>query len=144
MYIKERWSNLSIIFLLRKLTKILSQSGQQWTSIIQQAVLKINSTKKRAIGTTPFKIMFGRESQHIQLLEEVQFFYDGNSDIGEDYREDMDDTTLKNLQCHLGKEEREETWSAARESIIREQLKQKQIFDRKVHERSYVNSLLNI
>ena len=69
---------------LRKLTKIISQSGQQWTSIIQHAVLKIKSTKKRAIGTTPFKLMFGRESQHIQLLEEAQFSYDENSDMDVD------------------------------------------------------------
>ena len=84
--------------------------------------------------------MFGRESQHIQLLEEVQFSYDDNSEMDEDNQEDMDDPTSESFQCHLG---REETWSAARESITREQLKQKQIFDRKVHERRYVTSLLN-
>ena len=62
--------------------------------------------------------MFGKESQHIQLLEEAQFSYDENSDMDVDNQEDMDDPTSESSQCHLGKEGREETWNVARESNI--------------------------
>ena len=100
----------------------------------------MNSTHKRAIGTTPFNIMFGRQSRYIDLLEYVQVTDNENYNNEED-NPDADEQATFNVQNEMDNQmldfntEREDSWNEARESIIREQLKQKRIFDEKVHEK---------
>ena len=52
----------------RVLTKMTIQSGKEWLELLPAAVFKMNCTYKRSIRTTPYKIMFGRESAYINLL----------------------------------------------------------------------------
>ena len=61
-----------IIYFDRTLIKITAESKQSWTKMLQPTVLKMNSTHKRAIGATPFRIMFGRETRCTNLLELLQ------------------------------------------------------------------------
>ena len=44
------------------------QTGDHWSKLLKAAAITINSTFKRAHGQTPFKVMWGRESRHQDLL----------------------------------------------------------------------------
>ena len=49
------------------------QSGKIWFELLPAAVFKMNSNYKRSIRATPYRIMFGRESPYINLLQLIQF-----------------------------------------------------------------------
>ena len=104
---------------LGKLSKISSQCGKNWSPIIQPTVLKMNSTHKRAIGTRPFNIMFGRQSRYIDLLEYVQVTDNENYNNEEDIP-DADEQATFNVQNEMDNQmldfntEREDSWNEAR------------------------------
>ena len=86
-----------------------------------------------AIGATPFRIMFGRESRCTNLLELLQIqpqenIHDDSMDCPDEHeRNDFDEKRL-------------ERWESARNCIFREQVKQKQTFDDKVILKRYIYS----
>ena len=47
------------------------QSGTFWSELLKSAVLCINSTVKRSNGNTPFRVMWGRDSRHEDLVPVV-------------------------------------------------------------------------
>ncbi|KAI6658301.1 hypothetical protein LOD99_15570 [Oopsacas minuta] len=53
---------------LRKLTKMEVKIGNHWSQLLKLACLTMNSTKKKSHGQTPFNVMWGRESKHVDLL----------------------------------------------------------------------------
>ena len=48
-----------------------SQIGDHWSKLLKQAVLAMNSCKKRSVGQTPFKVMWGRESRHQDIFSTI-------------------------------------------------------------------------
>lgn len=49
----------------------MKQTGKEWTEVLEPTILLINSTKKRSIQTTPFEVMFGRQSNHNELIRHL-------------------------------------------------------------------------
>ena len=49
------------------------QSGKGWCELLPAVVFKMNCSHKRSIRTTPYQIIFGRESTYINLLKLIQF-----------------------------------------------------------------------
>ena len=99
----------------------------------------MNSTHKRAIGGTPFSIMFGRESQYVNLLELMQFpsqIFGVEENIRDDIIDNQNKHEINN--CVDFDAKRNLRWESARDNIIREQVKQKQIFDDKVIQKRYL------
>ena len=47
------------------------QSGTVWSGLLKSAVLCMNSTVKRSHGNTPFRVMWGRDSRHEDLVPVV-------------------------------------------------------------------------
>ena len=135
-----------IIYFDRTLIKITAESKQSWTKMLQPTVLKMNSTHKRAIGATPFRIMFGRESRCTNLLELLQIqpqVFEDEENIHDDSM-DCPDEHERNAriddECLDFDEKRLERWESARNCIFREQVKQKQTFDDKVILKRYIYS----
>ena len=60
-----------IISIFSKLTKMEIETGDHWCKLLKSAVIAMNSTKKRAHGQTAFKVMWGRESRHQDLLSVI-------------------------------------------------------------------------
>ena len=54
-----------------KLVKMELQTGDHWSKLLKSAAIAMNSTKKRSHGQTPFKVMWGRESRHQDLLSAI-------------------------------------------------------------------------
>ena len=52
----------------RKLEKMHVQTGTVCTSLLKFAVLCMNSTLKKSHGTTPFRVMWGRDSLYADLV----------------------------------------------------------------------------
>ena len=133
-----------IIYFDRTLIKITAESKQNWTKMLQPTVLKMNSTHKRAIGATPFRIMFGRESRCTNLLELLQIHPQVFEDNMQDESMDCPDEQEKNArigdECLDFDEKRLEKWESARNCIFREQVEQKQTFDDKVVLKRYIYS----
>ncbi|KAI6656013.1 Gypsy retrotransposon integrase-like protein 1 [Oopsacas minuta] len=105
-----------------KLNKMGRQTSKEWSILLKSAVLSMNSTKKRSTGQTPFKIMWGRESQ---FIEEEEVF----ARLDLDNLDDLDDPSLDTLVLE---EERFNIYDSASQSIASEQLKQKSQYDKKV------------
>ena len=110
----------------------------------------MNSTKKRAHGQTAFKVMWGRESRHQDLLSvinnletnteedfelEESIFAELLTDT-EELLEDIFSPPLDNPQEEVDiiSESRTSTQQSAMDSINYEQLKQKIQYDKKVNE----------
>ena len=53
------------------LVKMEAESGDHWSRLLNSAGLAINSTKKRSQGQTAFKVMWGRQSRHEDLLSVI-------------------------------------------------------------------------
>ena len=128
-----------MLYFDRTLTKITVEYKQQWTTMLQPTILKMNSTHKRAIGATPFSIMFGRESQYVNLLELMQF-PSQIFGVEENIRDDIIDNPNKHEihNCVDFDAKRILRWDSARDNIIREQVKQKQIFHEKFIQKRYL------
>ena len=47
------------------------QTGEHWSKLLKSATIAMNSTKKRSHGQTAFKVMWGRESRHEDLLSAI-------------------------------------------------------------------------
>ena len=48
-----------------------SQIGDHWSKMLKQVVLAMNSMKKRSLRQNQFKVMWGRESRHQDLLATI-------------------------------------------------------------------------
>ena len=93
----------------------------------------MNCSYKRAIGTTPYRIMFGRVSSFINLLQLIQFDSVEQEStpsevelIGNDVIDMPSDYPLQ-FDSYNFEEKREVSRNVARESIIREHIIQKRI-----------------
>ena len=112
----------------------------------------MNSSRKKSINQTPFKLMWGRESRYQDLLSHVN----NKNQFGEDSDDDtqleemdghqvidehdpmieiFDPPELPNETFNLLKEYRESLWENGVESILSEQLKQKRQFEKKVSDK---------
>ena len=128
-----------------------SQIGDHWSKLLKQAVLAMNSCKKRSLGQTPFKVMWGRESPHQDLLSTINNLqtndeedFDLEESIFSEVTDPLDDIegindifcpppdnpleTVSNID-----ESRTSTQQSAMDCINFEQLKQKIQFDKKVN-----------
>ena len=113
------------------------QTSKEWSILLKSAVLSMNSTKKRSTGHTPFKIMWGRESQYEFLLPVIN---NASSTPEEDFIEeeevfarlDLDNLDDPSLDTPVLEEERFNIYDSASQSIASEQLKQKSQYDKKV------------
>ena len=99
----------------------------------------MNSNYKRSIRVTPCRIMFGRESPYINLLQLIQFdsvkeeFTSSEEELSEaEGRDNLTDFDLCNFE-----DKRKVSRNIARESILRERVIQKRIFYAKVHHKRY-------
>ena len=54
-----------------KLNKMDIQTRDHWSKLLKAAAITTNSTFKRGHGQTPFKVMWGRESRHQDLLSTI-------------------------------------------------------------------------
>ena len=139
-----------IISIFSKLTKMEIETGDHWCKLLKSAVIAMNSTKKRAHGQTAFKVMWGRESRHQDLLSvinsletsteedfelEESIFAELLTDT-EELVEDIFSPPLDNPQEEVDiiSESRTSTQQSAMDSINYEQLKQKIQYDKKVNE----------
>eukprot|EP00800_Vazella_pourtalesii_P018455 TRINITY_DN5931_c0_g1_i8.p1 TRINITY_DN5931_c0_g1~~TRINITY_DN5931_c0_g1_i8.p1 ORF type:complete len:151 (+),score=31.03 TRINITY_DN5931_c0_g1_i8:225-677(+) len=133
-----------------KLTKMEIETGDHWCKLLKSAVIAMNSTKKRAHGQSAFKVMWGRESRHQDLLSvmnnletnteedfelEESIFAELLTDT-EELLEDIFSPPLDNPQEEVDiiSESRTSTQQSAMDSINYEQLKQKIQYDKKVNE----------
>ena len=101
------------------------QTSKEWSILLKSAVLSMNSTKKRSTGHTPFKIMWGRESQYEFLLPVI-------NNASSTPRLDLDNLDDPSLDTPVLEEERFNIYDSASQSIASEQLKQKSQYDKKV------------
>ena len=136
------------------------QTGTVWTSLLKPAVLCMNSTQKKSHGTTPFRVMWGRDSRHADLVPVVnsvtvssQDDIDTEEAILNHYDPLLDEFHSDNtfaLPEHPDEdiaildEFRETTYKLAGESICTEQLKQKRQYDKKVSLNRYCLRLIHI
>ena len=135
-----------------KLNKMEIQTGDYWSKLLKAAAITMNSTFKRVHGQTPFKVMWGRESRHQDLLSTInnlqcnteEDFALEDAIMNEvipplDYIEETSDIfspSLDNPQEEFTSidESRTSTQQSAMDSINSEQIKQKMQYDKKVNE----------
>ena len=122
------------------------QSGNSWSQLLKSAVLCMNSTMKKSHGTTPFRVMWDRDSRYQDLVpslndvaiseeedietEEAIFsLYDVQPDDSDAYSppQEQPQVSLAILDDY-----RRATCELAGENIGTEQLKQKRQYDKKV------------
>ena len=138
-----------------KLNKMHIQCGKDWSQLLKSAVLCMNSTFKKSPGSTPFRIMWGRDCRYEELVP-------SNSSVSVSAEEDVDEEEdILSLCDFLGekdeedifsfpiehpddsiaevKEFRDTTWKIAGEDIITEQMKQKTQYDKKVTQNRFVS-----
>ena len=58
----------------RKLNKLEVETGEHWSCLLKPELLAMHSTKKRAHGQTAFRVMWGRQSKHEDLLSVINNF----------------------------------------------------------------------
>ena len=128
-----------------------TQTGDHWSTLLKSAVIAMNSTKKRSLRQTPFKVMWGRESRHQDLLSTINNLqtndeedFDLEESIFSEVLNPMDDVEeiediysppLDNphQEVDMFDESRTSTQQSAMDSISFEQLKQKIQYDKKVN-----------
>ena len=128
-----------------------SQIGDHWSKLLKQVVLAMNSCKKRSLGQTPFKVMWGRESRHQDLLSTINNLqtndeedFDLEESIFSEVTDPLDDIEgINDIFCPSPDnpleavsnidESRTSTQQSAMDCINFEQLKQKIQFDKKVN-----------
>ena len=114
------------------------QTSKEWSVLLKSAVLSMNSTKKRSISHTPFKVMWGRESRYEFLLPVVNNVrLTPEEDVIEKEEifaahAELDNIEDISLDTSVLDEERITTNRSASQSIASEQLKQKSQYDKKV------------
>ena len=122
---------------------MMMESGVEWPSKLQAAVLAANTGWKRSIQFTPFFIMYGREANCTHLLghcnrssfdEENLEPEISNSGESSDISPEPDhpDDWMKILE-----DSRSNTRAQARDNIRNEQMLQKHVFDKKVKNNRY-------
>ena len=126
-----------------KLHKMVKETGEEWPSKLQAVVLAANTCWKRSTDYSPFYLMYGREANCIELFSHTNIRVE---------IEDIDD--LNNMQILTNPDEGADTFSHdsenpdewicplmearsisrtnAHANILKEQLKQKHVFDSKV------------
>ena len=122
---------------------MVTETGAEWPSKLQAAVLAANTCWKRSTDYSPFYLMYGREANCTHLLEHTNLEMLNNEDTEE----------LNNLQLHTSIDE-EDSFSSelelpdewieplmearsqskvqARDNIRKEHQIQKYVFDNKV------------
>ena len=128
-----------------------SQIGDHWSKLLKQAVLAMNSIKKRSLRQTPFKVMWGRESRHQGLLSTINNLqtndeedFDLEESIFSEVIGPLDDIDgINDTLCPPPDnsfeevsnidESRTSTQQSAMDTINFEQLKQKIQYDKKVN-----------
>ena len=128
-----------------------TQTGDHWSTLLKSAVIAMNSTKKRSLRQTPFKVMWGRESRHQDLLSTINNLqtndeedFDLEESIFSEVLNPMDDVEeiediysppLDNphQEVDMFDESRTSTQQSAMDSLSFEQLKQKIRYDKKVN-----------
>ena len=128
------------------------QTGQHWSTLLKPAVLCMNSTFKKSHSSTPFQVMWGRESKYENLVSDISKIKIAPD---EDYQleEAILSETLPAQECemldtfsppedhlesiHFLNESRNNTRKRANVLIKSEQLKQKRQYDKKVNEKRY-------
>ena len=128
------------------------QTGDHWTNLLKAAAITMNFTFKRAHGQTPFKVMWGRESRHQDLLSTInnlqcnteEDFAIDDAIMSEvipplDDIEEISDIFSPPLEIPQEEvtsidESRTSTKQSAMDSINCEQIKQKMQYDKKVNE----------
>ena len=123
------------------------QTGDHWSKLLKSVAIAMNSTKKRSHGQTPFKVMWGRESRHQDLLSAI-LDLDLNEDSDFELKEAIISETVPpedecvDLFCPLHDQPHEEvalihaaraaTNKSAMDCINFEQLRQKIHYDKNV------------
>ena len=111
---------------------MVKQTGAEWPSKLQVAVLAANTCWKRSTNYSPFYLMFGREanSEHLLAHTNLVVLDDENKE------EELDQTT--EVDAFSPGSENQNAWlehlldTRARDNIHKEQQLQKLIFDKKV------------
>ena len=117
---------------------MVKQTGAEWPSKLQAAVLAANTCWKRSTNYSPFYLMFGREanSEHLLAHTNLVVLDDENKE------EELDQTT--EIDAFSPEPENQNAWLQplldtraqsqlqARDNIHKEQQLQKLIFDKKV------------
>ena len=122
------------------------QSGNSWSQILKSSVVCLNSTMKKSYDTTPFRVIWGRDSRYQDLVpslnnvaisaeenietEEAIFsLYDVQPDDSDAYSppQEQPQESIAILDNY-----RRATCELAGENIGTEQLKQKRQCDKKV------------
>ena len=132
------------------------ESGKEWSELLKSAVLCMNSTYKKSHGTTPFRVMWGRDSRYEELVpsisnasvsaeddfaEEDAILSLCDSDIYSDITEDIYSLPIEQPIGSIAnlKEYRESTYKFAHENTTAEQMKQKIQYDKKVNQNRFVS-----
>ena len=128
-----------------------TQTGDHWSTLLKSAVIAMNSTKKRSLRQTPFKVMWGRESRHQDLLSTINNLqtndeedFDLEESIFSEVLNPMDDVEeIEDIyspplgnphqEVDMFDESRTSTQQSTMDSISFEQLKQKIQYDKKVN-----------
>ena len=128
---------------------MVKETGAEWPSKLQAAVLATNTCWKRSTDYSPFYLMFGREANCINLFSHTNITIKN---------EDIED--LNNIQISTNPDEEGETFSPnpehsdewihplmeartisktnAHGNILKEQVLQKHVYDSKVKKNRYV------
>ena len=130
-----------------------TQTGEHWSSLLKSAVLCMNSTIKKSHSYTPFQVMWGRESNYLNLvhvISKIEISHDEDYELEDDIiseslpaegegKMDLFSPSEDHFESiDLINESREKTCKIANANIKSEQLKQKRQYDRKVNDGRYV------
>ena len=139
-----------------------TQIGDHWSKLLKQVVLAMNSINKRSIRQTPFKVMWGRESRHQDLLSTINNLQTNDEEefeleesIFSEFLGSLDDIERKNdifsqppdnllEEVSNIDESRTSTQQSAMDSFNFQQFKQKIQYDMKVNSNRLVELIFFI
>ena len=65
----RQYTLCTLVRIIRKLNKLVAETGEEWPSKLQATVLAANTIWKKSIKFTPFCLMYGPEANCAHLLE---------------------------------------------------------------------------
>ena len=126
------------------------ETGKHWSKLLKSAAIAMNSTKKRSHGKTAFKVMWGRESRHQDLLSAINdmatnpeaYFEIEEAIIAEvmPSQDGIESDVFSALELQdedevtIIEDARKATHQSAADCITFEQMKQKIHYDKKVND----------